>query len=246
MHGVPELDVSGGLRGFVGSATEITDLKRASREQEALLQAAVHDLRAPLRNLAHLLGELDGAGAGSATLGHARALASRLDALLRDWFDYAAVGNGAPPRAERVEASRALEWARENLAAQIRESKAELDVGPLPAVRVDPIQLGRVFQNLISNALLHSGRRPPRIAVGSRREADVVRFSVADVGVGIPLEAQESIFDAFRRLSGEEVPGSGLGLAICRRLVELHGGRIWVESQPGTGATFYFTLPAVD
>jgi PAS domain S-box-containing protein len=244
MHGLPEVDASGRLRGFAGSATEITDLKQ-SREQDGLLEAAVHDLRAPLRNLAQLLGELEAGPAGSAALVRARDLTARLDALLRECLEYAAVGRGAPPHTERVNAGQALDWARENLAAQIRESQAELDVGPLPEVRGDVIGLGRVFQNLLSNALLHSGRRPVRIAIRAIREPGFVRFSVSDAGVGIPPEAWESIFDAFRRLSGEDVPGSGLGLAICRRLVELHGGRIWVESQPGEGATFYFTLPAI-
>jgi PAS domain S-box-containing protein len=244
MHGLPELDVSGRLRGFAGSATEITDLKRASHEQDGLLQAAVHDLRAPLRNLAHLLGEVESGEADCRALAHARALASRLDVLLRDLLEYSAVGRGASLRAEQVEASQAFEWARENLTAQIRQARAELDVAALPAVRVDPIHLGRVFQNLLSNALLHSGRRPPRISVRATREPGLVRFALSDRGVGIPPDAQESIFDAFQRLSGEDVPGNGLGLAICRRLVELHGGRIWVESQPGDGATFYFTLPS--
>jgi signal transduction histidine kinase len=100
-----------------------------------------------------------------------------------------------------------------------------------------------VFQNLLANALLHAGAEPPRVQVDGLREGREVRLAVRDRGIGIPSESHEAIFGAFLRLSGSEVPGSGLGLAICRRLVELHGGRIWVESEPDRGSTFTFTLP---
>ena len=110
----------------------------------------------------------------------------------------------------------------------------------------DPIHVGRVFQNLLGNALLYAGAAPPRVQISALREDREVRFAVRDRGIGIPASAHEAIFRAFQRLSGTEVPGSGLGLAICRKLVELHGGRIWVESRPGSGAAFYFTLAALD
>jgi len=244
MQGMPELDGDGQLRGFAGSALEITDLKRAGEEQEGLLHAAVHDLRAPLHGLMHLLAELESAPASREILSHARELASRLDLLLRDWLEYSSVGRSGTARAETVDARRPLDWAIENLAAQIRESRAELDVGPLPEVRVDPVHLGRVFQNLIANALVHSGCRPPQVSIRGEREARFVHFAVSDPGVGIAEEAHESVFGLFQRLAAGNAGGSGLGLAICRKLVELHGGRIWVESQPGAGATFHFTLPA--
>jgi PAS domain S-box-containing protein len=245
MHGLPQRDAAGLFSGYAGSATDVSDLKRAADAAEELLQSAIHDLRAPLRNLAHALESLARDTADQAGIERARGLARSLDALLHDLLDYAAAGRAAP-QAQGVDPGEALAWARTNLAPLIEQTRAEIEVAPLLRVRVDPIHLGRVFQNLLSNALIHAGGREPRIRIDARREADAVCISVRDGGPGIPAAARETIFGAFQRLSGSAVPGSGLGLAICQRLVESHGGRIWVESHPGPGASFCFTLPAAD
>jgi PAS domain S-box-containing protein len=245
MHGLPQRDRAGGFAGFAGSATDVSDLKRAAGEQGELLHAAVHDLRAPLRNLAHTLDRLVSGDAEPGSLARARGLVRSLEQLLRDLLEYSAVG-AAAARSGSVDPAEAFAWARANLEPLIAEKRAEIALGPLPRVRVDPIQLGRVFQNLLSNALLYCGSEPPRVAIEAQREADTVCFAVRDRGMGIPADSHEAIFKAFLRLSGGDVPGTGLGLAICRRLVEAHGGRIWVDSRPGSGSTFYFTLAAAD
>jgi PAS domain S-box-containing protein len=240
MHGLPQPDAEGRLAGFAGSATDVSDLKRAADDLGELLQAAVHDLRAPVRNLQHTLEQLAPAGE---LLERAQALAGSLEELLRELLEYTATGQHAP-RAQPVDPGEALAWARANLRPLIERLQARIEVDPLPRVQADPIHLGRVFQNLLSNALLHAGSAAPHVRVAAAREAGWVRFAVSDDGVGIPPSAHDAIFRAFARLSPAEVPGSGLGLAICRKLIELHGGRIWVDSAPGAGATFYFTLAA--
>jgi light-regulated signal transduction histidine kinase (bacteriophytochrome) len=116
---------------------------------------------------------------------------------------------------------------------------------PMPTVRCDPTQLGQVFQNLISNAAKFHGAEPPLIRVGARREGAEWVFSVSDNGIGIDPQYFDRIFVIFQRLeSRAKYPGTGIGLAVCKRILLRHGGRIWVESQPGAGSTFHFTLPA--
>jgi chemotaxis family two-component system sensor kinase Cph1 len=134
-----------------------------------------------------------------------------------------------------------------NLQAAIQESGAVITHDPLPSVQADASQLGQVFQNLISNAIkFHRQDVPPRIHVSARLKDREWIFSVRDNGIGLGLRYAERIFVIFQRLhTSAEYPGTGIGLAVCKKIVERHGGRIWVESQPGHGATFSFTLPAL-
>jgi hypothetical protein len=126
----------------------------------------------------------------------------------------------------------------------LEESGAVITHDPLPVVRGDATQLGQLLQNLISNAIKFRGQRPPEIHVGVERRGDEWVFAVRDNGIGIEEQYFERIFLVFQRLHTQaEYPGTGIGLAVCKRIVERHGGRIWVESEPGQGATFYFTLP---
>jgi chemotaxis family two-component system sensor kinase Cph1 len=114
----------------------------------------------------------------------------------------------------------------------------------LPTVMADDLQLGQLFQNLIGNAIKFHGEEPPRVHVSARPGGNGWIFSVRDNGIGIAPEYAERIFIIFQRFhSREEYPGTGIGLAVCKKIVERHGGRIWVESELGKGATFYFTLP---
>lgn len=133
-----------------------------------------------------------------------------------------------------------------SLEARIAEKAAVIVNSPLPVVTGDPALLLELFQNLIGNALKYSTPDvPPRIEISCRRvSAEVYEFAVRDNGIGISPRNFGLIFAPLKRLHGEEVPGTGIGLAVCKRIVERHGVRIWVESQPGTGSTFHFTLPA--
>lgn len=248
------LDAKSAFTGFVGSVFEIDDLvderervrgdasrlETVSTELEELAFAGAHDLQEPLRSLEHAL---QGALAGGTTdLELALRQVAHMRDLLRDMVDYA--GSSALHVAvESTDLAQALEWALENLRPAIAESAAEIKIQALTRVLADPIQIARVFQNLVANALRFRGDEAPLISVGAEpRERDVL-VSVSDNGIGIPAAHHETIFRVFERLHGFERPGTGMGLAICRRILERHGGRIWVESRAKRGATFYFTLP---
>jgi len=135
--------------------------------------------------------------------------------------------------------------ARYALLTSIRETNAEIATEPLPELDVDPIKMSLVFQNLLSNAIKF--RQPggkPSIQIQARKEGDEWRISVRDSGIGFDPKYAKKIFGAFQRLHGKaEYPGTGIGLAICSRIIDRHGGRIWAEASPGSGATFHFTLP---
>jgi chemotaxis family two-component system sensor kinase Cph1 len=133
-----------------------------------------------------------------------------------------------------------------NLQVAIETSGLIITHDPLPTVDADEAQLIQLFQNLIGNALKFKGEDKPNVHIKAERTEQGWLFSVRDNGIGLDLEHADRIFLIFQRLHTlEEYPGSGMGLAICKRIVERHGGRIWVESEPGEGATFYFTLPEV-
>jgi light-regulated signal transduction histidine kinase (bacteriophytochrome) len=132
-----------------------------------------------------------------------------------------------------------------DLQQTIAETQAVITADPLPTVRADAVQLGRVFQNLLSNALKFRGTGDPQVHISARQEGKAWVFAVRDNGIGMDPRQAERIFVMFQRLHRrEQYPGTGIGLAICKRVIERHGGRIWVESEPGKGATFFFTLPA--
>lgn len=126
----------------------------------------------------------------------------------------------------------------------IHETGAEVSCGQLPTLPADRLQMGQVLQNLIENGIKYNRSSPPRVSVTAECQDSKWVFAVADNGIGIDPRHHERIFEIFRRLhTYTQVPGTGIGLALCRRIVERHGGRIWVESRPGEGSTFYFTLP---
>ena len=167
----------------------------------------------------------------------------RMETLIKDLLAYARVGTRSREPVP-IDAGAALRQALDNLHESIQETGAEITHGELPTVRADLSQLAQLFQNLIGNALKFRSEAPPKIHVDACREGDYWRFSVCDNGIGIDSQFQDQVFDVFRRLhTQKQYAGTGIGLAICKKIVDRHGGRIWVESEPGQGATFHFTLP---
>lgn len=172
--------------------------------------------------------------------------ANRMQALINDLLAFSRVGSRA--RALAVTSlTKPLATAVKNLEAAIRESGAEVTHGELPSLPIDEPQIAQLFQNLIANAIKFRADRPPRIHVDARRDGRGWQLSVSDNGIGIEGEFFDRLFVLFQRLhTRTEYPGNGIGLAICKKVVELHGGRIWVESAPTTGSTFFFTLVGHD
>mgnify|MGYP000285280707 CR=1 FL=1 len=140
-----------------------------------------------------------------------------------------------------------LDDVREDLQFKIEEQAATITADSLPRVEGDEDQLRQVFQNLLDNAMEYSGDEPPRIRVSAERDGDQWLLSISDDGIGIDADHQDRVFEVFQRLhTHDDHAGTGIGLSLCRRIVERHGGEIWVDSDPGAGSTFSFTLPAVE
>lgn len=229
----------------------VTELARSNAELQQFAYVASHDLQEPLRMIAsytQLLakrykGKLD--SDADVFIGYAVEGATRMQRLIKDLLAYSRVttqGKGF----ERVECNQILAAVMSNLRLAIEESKAVVSHDPLPAVTADGGQLGQLFQNLIGNAIKFHGKEPPQIHISAERRPNEWLFSVRDNGIGLDPQYAERIFVIFQRLHNREAyPGTGIGLAICKKIVERHGGRIWVTSQAGLGATFHFTLPIV-
>jgi len=164
--------------------------------------------------------------------------------LLQDLLAYTRIG-GTRQEWAVVDCEALLERAVRDLRLALEEQQAEVTHDPLPKVRGDDTQLGLVFQNLLSNALKFRGTASPGIHVSARQEGTQWVLSVQDNGIGLDPRQSERIFQVFQRLHPpQEYPGTGIGLAICKKVIERHGGRIWVESEVGKGATFFFIVPA--
>jgi PAS domain S-box-containing protein len=225
------------------------ELERSNRDLEQFASAVSHDLKEPLRAMAGYASLLQSRygeqfeGKAADYLAGTVAGAGRMQRLIDDLLSYSRVGSrGGVLRPTDAEA--ALAAAVANLRVVIEETGAELTHDPLPWVRSDPTQLVQLLQNLIANAVKFRGAEIPRIHVGAAREAGQWRFWVRDNGIGIDPRFRERVFEIFQRLHPRSAyPGTGIGLAICKRIAERHGGRIWVESEPGRGATFFFTVP---
>lgn len=253
---VPLFDPAGQPRGVVAAFHEITErkrvedeLRRSNAELEQFAYVASHDLQEPLRAVAGMVqllrqryqGQLD--ERADEYIGHAVEASQRMQNLINDLLDYSRVGRFGQPFIP-VALESVLKTALANLQASVQETQAEITHAPLPIVLADPGQMTQVFQNLLGNALKFRGDRPPRIQLGAEKVEGAWRISVSDNGIGLEPQYFERIFLVFQRLhTRREYPGTGIGLALCKKIIERHGGKIWVESQPGQGSTFYFTLP---
>lgn len=225
------------------------DLARSNAELQQFAYVASHDLKEPLRMVAsytQLLARRYQGKLGSDAdefIGYAVDGASRMQALIDDLLSYSQVGTRGKEAAP-VRVGEALDAALYNLRAAIEQSGAVVTESDLPEVAADGTQLVQLFQNLVGNALKFRGTEPPRIHVSAARRGDAWEFSVRDNGIGIAAEYRDRVFVIFQRLhSRGEYPGNGIGLSICKKIVERHGGKIWIESSDTGGAILRFTLP---
>jgi PAS domain S-box-containing protein len=256
-------DSSGKPTGFRGISRDVTDRKqaeealkekteelaRSNRDLEQFAYVASHDLQEPLRMVTSYVqllarrykGKLD--SDADEFIGFAEGGAIRMWNLINALLAYSRVGMRGT-QLEPTDCETAISQSLNNLKVAIEENGAVVTHDSLPMVMADNSQLVQLFQNLIGNAIKFRGKEPPRVHVSAGRNGNGWVFSVRDNGIGIAPEYAERIFIIFQRLHGlEEYPGTGIGLAICQKIVEQHGGRIWVESEVGKGATFYFNLP---
>jgi light-regulated signal transduction histidine kinase (bacteriophytochrome) len=268
--GEPVYDENGRFRGYRGVGSDITErkhaeaqlrrahdelakkadeLQRSNAELEQFAYVASHDLQEPLRMVSsytQLLAKRykEQLPAEAQEFMHFTVDgAARMKQLIEDLLAYSRVGTKGKELVP-VSLDAPLKRAVTNLRAAIEESGASVSADALPTVDADEVQLAQVFQNLIGNALKFRGQQVPRIHVGAVQEAGEWHISIADNGIGIEPQYFERIFMVFQRLHDKgEYPGTGIGLAIVKKVVERHGGRIWVQSQPGAGTTFHFTMP---
>jgi len=206
-----------------------------------------HDLKEPVRSIFYYADRLErklgdsGDQDARGLLANITKAAERMRLLIDDSLEFSLAGGRAEEN--MVNAEDALQLARSNLQTAIAEAGAIITSEPLPFVAADFGALIEIFQNLIANAVKYRGQEAPRIHVGCSRSGSEWVLSIADNGIGIEPEYQEDVFLPLKRLHTQaQYPGTGLGLAICKRIVEAHGGHIWLESTPGAGTTVYFTM----
>ncbi len=232
-------------------ARKVEELARSNRDLEQFAYVASHDLQEPLRMVAaytQLLaeryrGKLD--ADADKYIGYAVEGALRMQTMIRDMLAFSRVGrNGVG--CEPSDCNQIVKEALLNLKASIAESGAVVTYDGLPTLPAEQTQVLQLFQNLIGNAIKFRGKETPVIRISVEPQDRYWRFAVVDNGIGIAPEYRDIIFAIFQRLHArEEYSGNGVGLAICKKVVEHYGGKIWVESEPGRGSSFYFTLPAV-
>ena len=244
-------DVTARRQAHKALAERAEELARSNRELQQLAYVAAHDLQEPLRMVASYVelvaerykGRLD--EKADKYINYAVEGADRMKALVDALRGFLVLTTQAG-HFEPVDAAASILGALANLHQVIEEREAVVTHDPLPSIKGDPAQMVQLFQNLIGNALKFCDGTP-RVHVTAERTGEEWVFSVRDNGIGIAPEHRERIFQIFQRLHGrDKYPGTGMGLAICKKVVERHGGRIWVESLPGQGSTFFFTLPVVN
>jgi signal transduction histidine kinase len=226
-------------------------LIQANADLEQFAHSASHDLREPLRNIGiysellvrNYAGVLDSKGLEFLNL--IRSGARRMDVLLDDLLSYAHASSISEGAVEPVDAMGPLQWALDDLTGAIQQSGAKITIGQMPVVKIRASHLSQVFQNLIANAIKYrKADEQVQIHLSASRANAAWVFTIGDNGIGVPAAYQETIFGIFKRLhSNSEYSGTGIGLAICKRIVERYRGRIWVESELGRGANFFFSIP---
>jgi light-regulated signal transduction histidine kinase (bacteriophytochrome) len=226
-------------------------LARTNAELQQFAYISTHDLREPMRKVrvySELLeqryqGQLD--DKADKYLQYVVSGATRIQALITDLLAYLEAGNSSDNLSfQATDLNQVLDHVLNDLELLVKENAAVITHDPLPVIQADPVQMNHLLQNLLTNAIKFRRDEPPAVHISAGGQDGQWLFSVTDNGVGIEAQYLERIFVIFQRLQSQEVtPGTGIGLAICKKIVENHNGRIWAESTPGQGSTFYFTLP---
>lgn len=227
------------------------NLSKLKQEAEQFAYIASHDLQTPLRHIGTYIDLLKDSLGEEISEEQAEAIdvigtsTRRMKRLIKDLLELSRIGRQAL-NLNAEDLNDVLEEVIDSMRDDIEEAGASVRVGALPRIAVDRVKMRQVFQNIIANALKYCPKdRTPEIEVEASLSADLVEFSVKDNGIGIEPDHYERIFEIFQRLHPENsYSGTGIGLAICKKIVELHDGNIWVDSEPGTGSTFYFSIPA--
>jgi light-regulated signal transduction histidine kinase (bacteriophytochrome) len=252
---------------IVGANIDITDrkhfeerlqeinrsLQQSNEDLEHFAHAVGHDLQEPLRTVstctALLSRRLNAALDEKAReyLAFIENSSKRMHDMLNSLLEYARrTGAGSSIPLEQTSAERVIQNAITSLRLSIEESDADIALDPLPEICANPELLAQVFQNLISNAIKYRrAEQSPQIRISATQHADKWTFAISDNGIGFEPQHKTSIFQLFKRLANANVAGNGIGLAVSKRIIEKHGGRMWAESEPGQGSTFYFSVPAI-
>jgi light-regulated signal transduction histidine kinase (bacteriophytochrome) len=223
--------------------------KRHHEEFRQFAYAVSHDLREPIRMIVSYTQLMENRfqpqlhGDNLEFMRYILEAAQRMDRLLGDLLTYSHQFRAFDQPLEQVQPEGALQGVLLTMEAAVRETGAQITNDPLPPVLFDFAQCSQLFRQLITNSITFRGAEPPKIHVSAIDTGEAIQFSVRDNGIGIDRRYHEQIFGVFKRLNGREFPGTGIGLSIAKRIVEQRGGRIWVESEPGQGATFHFTIP---
>jgi len=242
-------DITEKKRGEEAIESYMARLERSNHDLQEFAYIASHDLQEPLRTVSSFVqllerrykGKLD--ADADEFISYAVEGARRMQSLIKDLLQYSRIGTQGNPF-EPTDMETVYNQVISSLKTSIEETGALISHDPLPTLQADPSQLAQLLQNLIGNGLKFRSQENPAIHISAKACTGEWLFSVKDNGIGIDREYSERIFQIFQRLhSKEEYPGTGIGLAICRRIIEQHGGKIWVKSVPGKGATFYFTVP---
>jgi signal transduction histidine kinase len=235
------------LENRVAQRTEA--LRRSNEDLQQFAYVASHDLQEPLRMVASYTELLQKRYKGKLDQDADDFIfyivdgVRRMSNLIRGLLDYSRAGETTEEPIKPVDTERALVTVLGNLKASIDDFNAEITHDPLPSVQCHPLRMQQLLQNLISNAIKYRGDRKPQVHISAVDNGKEVVFTVKDNGIGIAPEYFDEIFGVFKRLHGREYEGTGIGLAMCKKIIERHGGRIWVESTPGEGSTFHFTIP---